>query len=413
MRITPGKSSLDRNARQRALAAAKRYEQSFQPLESRKMLAADFVASFVDGAMTFPAASEQSVVVRVDNIGPDQANAKPKVRIYASTDDVLDASDQLIGSGKLNEKLSSSGFVMQSFAVRLPASLAAGEYRFIATVDEELKVAEENDLNNSVVSELVLITPADIDLSGSLSRSKIDTNLVSGKGAKGEFKVTLTGTGTAVLSKETKVEVRAFLRPAGATDASQDVAISSAKRQSVKSLMSGKSCDVSLNVSIPKDTAIGDYRIVFKIDAPGAIAESNEANNEIAFEQTISIAPARIDVAIASGSIQSARNGEIRAAFSFINLGNTKASSSAQIQIFLVQEGAADVAVSQLVTRKISLKANGISETIRLKLTLPGGTVVAPGARVVARMMPSAELNDADASNNSFDLGEWPQVSQV
>lgn len=413
MRISPGKPCLDRDARRRAVEAAKRYEQSFQPLESRQMLAADFVASFVDGAMTFPAASEQSVVVRVDNVGPDAANAKPKVRIYASSDDILDASDRLVGSGKLNEKLSSSAFVTQAFSVRLPASMAAGEYRFIATVDEELRIAEEDDLNNSVVSEQVLITPADIDFSGSISRSKIDTNLVSGKGAKGEFKVALVGSGSAVLSKETKVEVRAFLRPVGATDASQDVAISSAKRQSVKSLMESHSKDVSLSVSIPKTTAVGAYQIVFKIDAPCSIAESNEANNEIALEQSITIAPARIDIAIAAGSIQTSRNGELRASISFINLGNTKASSSAQIQIFLVQEGSPDVALSQLVSRKISLKANGISESARLKLTLPTGITVQPGARVVARMTPSAGLNDADPSNNSFDLGDWPLVSQV
>lgn len=413
MRIIPGKSSLDRNARQRALDAAKRYDQPFQPLESRQMLAADFVASFVSGAMTLPAASEQAVVIRVDNIGPDQATSKPKVRIYASTDDVLDRSDRLVASGKLDERLTSGAFVEKSFNVRLPASMASGEYRFIATVDEELRIAEEDDLNNTVVSEQVLITAADVDLSGSIVRSKFESNLVADKAGKGELKVSITGAGSASLFKSEKVEVRAFLRPVGASDASRDIAISSSKRQSVKSLMEGEPREVSLSLKIPKGLAEGQYQIVVAIDSGNAISESNETNNLLVVEQTLTIAAPRVDVAIASGSIQTARNGELRGLVSFINLGNTRSNAEAQLQFFLVQEGQDDAAISQLVSRKISLKPSGISSSVRIKLSLPVDTVVHPGARVVARMTPSSAMNDADASNNSFDLGEWPLVSQV
>lgn len=413
MRITPGKSSLDRNARQRALHAAKRLDQSCEALEPRQMLAADFVASFVDGAMTFPAASDQSVVLRVDNVGPDSANSKPKVRIYASTDDVLDPSDRLVGSGKINEKLTSGAFVTQSFAIRLPASMAVGEYRFIATVDEELRIAEEDDLNNTVVSEQVLITAADIDLAGSVVSAKIQSNLVANQVNKGQVKVSLTASGTATQLRSTKVDVRAFLRPLGASDASQDIAISSAKRQGVHSLLSGKPGETSLNLSIPRSVPQGQYQVVIAIDSANTLAESNEANNLLVLEQTITISPPRVDVAIASGSIQTARNGELRGAISFINLGNTRSNADAQIQFFLVQEGAPDVAISQLVSRKISLKPSGISNLVRLKLSLPADTVAQPGARVVARMVPSSGMNDADPSNNTFDLGQWPLASQV
>lgn len=384
-----------------------------QPLEQRQLLAADFVASFSAGALTFPIASEQSVVVRVDNIGPDAARGRPEIRVYASSDDVLDSSDRLIGKGRLAERLGPGGFAEQAVNVRLPASMATGSYRFIATVDEKLNIAEEDESNNVVVSEQVLLTNANVDVSVSIASSKLGSELVGDKVNRGSVTVNMMAMGTSTLLKGSRVEVRAFLRLADAVDGSSDIAISSARRESVESLLKSGLRTSTLNVAIPREVAEGAYRVVVKIDAPGALAESNEENNEATLVETIFIAAPRVDLSLSSASFQTVRQGELRGVVNVSNLGNTRSRGEATIQFFVVQEGRADIAVSQAVTRKFELRAGGISSAVRLKVALPAGAVAEPGARLVARMTPSAGVGDTNASNHTFDLGDWPLASQV
>ncbi|MDH5351028.1 MAG: Ig-like domain-containing protein, partial [Betaproteobacteria bacterium] len=121
----------------------------FQPLEPRVLLSADLIGTVQwdpGAAALFPDADAEAAVL-VQNIG-DRSAKSVKVSVYASADEVLDASDVLLGTDHTRGKLRPGAAQEVRVDLDFDEDLRPGEYQLLALVDSRDKVRESDESNN-------------------------------------------------------------------------------------------------------------------------------------------------------------------------------------------------------------------------------------------------------------------------
>lgn len=94
-----------------------------------------------------------NAAVNVQNIGNMPAKTISRIALFASQDDVLDASDVTLGTIDKRLNLKSGGSKAVRFNLTVPIDLLAGSFRLLASIDPLNAVPESNDANNIVVSD--------------------------------------------------------------------------------------------------------------------------------------------------------------------------------------------------------------------------------------------------------------------
>lgn len=180
-----------------------------------------------------------------------------------------DADDRLISATELEIPQSlPGGLFFGRFGLVLPDDIASGVYSiFLHVTPGILDEALNNQDNNTI---RVPITVQNPDIVGTIAAPTTAT-----AGAFITPTITFRNAGTARLSTSSRHNV--FLRPAGATDAAQDVLLTTVR---TSGLAVGESITFANSpMSIPASIATGPYRLVLVADATDTVREGGAAEN--------------------------------------------------------------------------------------------------------------------------------------
>jgi len=188
-----------------------------------------------------------------------------------------------------------------------------------------------------------------------------------------------------------------------------DLAVSSARRESLSRIKVGGSRSGNLSIKIPTSLGEGEYRLVVVIDDSGQHAESDLSNNHVSDDRIIRVAPQTIDLAATAASFKirgsAAAGKSYSSSVKITNLGNSNAKGQASFQMFLRDAEGNEIDVSSGYSRKLSIRS-GKSSSVRLKFTVPDGA--SPGQyTLVARINPGDGMSDLSADNNEIVAGTF------
>lgn len=345
---------------------------------------------------------EQKIFVSVFNIGTGSVSSRVGVELYIMRGSSPDpAADTLLGSRTVS-RVSAGERELEDIEFRLPSGVTAGEYQIYAIIDRAGTVTETNENNNISATVAATVGTARRDLGGQIGRTSVPTTVVQGtKVSSASVSLTVSNLGNQNFERSSTAGVRAYLRPVGLDDSSQDIAVSDSKRESLSSLTSGKSKASSLKLKLPANLSSGEYKLIVKIDDSGVHSESDESNNTLNTGRTIQIAAPTVDLAFSSSTyIAPSRAGQAaRASVSVTNLGNSGFKNTATIQFFYVDSNSVETAASGITSKRIDLKAGKIQKFDKLLLNAAPTT---PGTyTLVARVTGTGDI---DATNNTVTV---------
>ena len=201
-------------------------------------------------------------------------------RIYLSTDQTFDAADILLGTSHGHTTdLAFNVTHPHSQSVTIPSGTAPGNYFILVRADALGAVSEINELNNVTAAALtVTLSTRDLvieNLSLSLASVAPGGSVTVSHNVANRGTVTVTETYTD----------RIYL----STDQTFDAAdtLLGTSHGHMTDLASNALHSNSQAVTIPVETAPGNYFILVQADALGAVSESNEGNNVTAAGLTV------------------------------------------------------------------------------------------------------------------------------
>ena len=220
------------------------------------------------------AASGATVIVdyRVFNDGDARSgDGQIRLAIYLSDDAVLSADDAFLRQD-LAPAVAAGASVAEDAIVELPPTVPAGDYFLIFEVDDRERVAESDETNNTgavrITVEAGEESGRDIDLvASSISRGAWYVR----RGSRRTLSYRYGNTGTDAAGR---FAVTLGIAPYG-SDAVTTLRTLSRSRQAAGSFNSGSS-----TVRVP-NLRRGWYEFVLTVDAGGAVAETDEANNTV------------------------------------------------------------------------------------------------------------------------------------
>ena len=129
-------------------------------LEQRTLLAADLVGSVQTTGLpqTLVPGDSQAISVLITNTGASRAHGLVGVKVYLSTDGVLDNSDTLVGSlSPFAVNFGPTQAVAASVTFVVPASFSAGDYRLLALIEPGPAIHDDPSNNISASDHPVSI----------------------------------------------------------------------------------------------------------------------------------------------------------------------------------------------------------------------------------------------------------------
>ncbi|RNI32031.1 T9SS C-terminal target domain-containing protein [Rufibacter immobilis] len=297
------------------------------------------------------------------NIG-SSAGSSSNIGYYLSTNNTLDNSDVFIGSssgGNLNEGATSS----RNVYLTIPTGTATGSYYLLFVADYLGSVKESNE-NNNVSSVSIAVVPSSVDFS-IYSAYLYSTSVTAGSGLYVEGSIYNQGN-----IASTSSSVGFYLSTNSTYDAS-DVFIGS---YSGSAISPSYTTGFSSSITIPSNTTPGTYYIVFVADYLNSVTESNETNNTLSRQFTVT-SPS-IDLIVQSSYLSSSTlsPGNTVAASCYVyNQGNTAASSS-NVGFYLSTNTTLDNSDTFIGSSSGSSLAAGSSSYRSVNLTIPSGTAV-------------------------------------
>lgn len=228
----------------------------------------------IESALSVPATGGAGLPIIINdttkNQGAGQAAAST-TNFYLSTNTTYGAGDVFLGSrsiGPLNPGATSAG----QTPVTIPAGTAVGSYYILAVADGGVAVAETSEANNTLA--------ALIKLSPDLLVSVLSSPASAAAGATITVADTTKNQGQGVAAETTT----SFYLSANNTWDVGDTLLAS---RAVPILASGATSPGSTPVTIPVGTAPGNYFILARADATGAVVETSETNNVLSKAITI------------------------------------------------------------------------------------------------------------------------------
>jgi subtilase family serine protease len=204
-----------------------------------------------------------TVTETVKNLGGG-ATGVTQSAFFLSANGVLDAADVELGRRPLPALLAGATDVL-AVPLTLPPGTAPGNYYIISSVDPDLVVAEVLETNNVKASGVVRVGPDLI-----VSALTGPTTVVRGATIVLNDTTRNQGGGSAAAST-----ISFYLSTNGTIDAA-DLLLGT---RPVGGLAAGAQESGPTSVVIPASQAAGNYYVIAKADAPGAVAEHLETNN--------------------------------------------------------------------------------------------------------------------------------------
>ncbi|MFZ4575241.1 MAG: CARDB domain-containing protein, partial [Phycisphaerales bacterium] len=333
--------------------------------------------------------------------------AMVRFRLYASSDDTLDPSeDRLLTSAQV-AALRAGQSAAQAVSFVVPGSLSSGDYTIYAVVDDNSQNSESDESNNRSAGVAGAVDVGSFDLTGELDQLRLTDAIVQGTKAKGSAKLTSSNAGADSFAKGAKMSIQGFFRPAAATDASQDVAVTREKLESLGSGSRSGARGGPIAIEVPSSLGAGSYLLVFKLDSRGEIAETNEDNNELIAEGTYTIAAPFVDMDVTGGSTSfvspSAAGAVGRGAITINNTGNVQGRGTVSIAFSLRNAEGTETAIGSPVLKRLELKPGRAITVSKLNLRLPAELTTGDYTIVVSASVATG-FTDSVATNNSFDI---------
>ncbi len=391
----------------------------FEALEPRKLLSADAAGVFqpFDLDANAPSGSVQTVDFLLQNPGDAPLNGTLLVDVFGITGDTFDPQNPgdaiFLGRTTLRGRVNPDADAEVQLKVTLPASMPAGAYRLAAVLDPDGKIAEQDEDNNVIISDVVEVTQPDYNLRVEFTNKTIVPSAqVFGAAGKGTASLLIINNGSAVLPKVAKAQVKVVARPINAVDDSQDIDLTSKPTfVTLNSLGAGKSKVQAVALTIPADLPVGEYDYLAIIDTNDDLAETSEFDNETPLDApTLTVTDPFVDLSGALANpviptdLKSGDGTKLKLPIVITNHGNVDLARNAtiDIQINLDNTGIGAEAL-QAVTTIPGVKVGGLkagqSKTFTFTVEVPPG-VPTDNYRVQILLDSNDDLDESDEGNN-------------
>ncbi len=297
----------------------------------------------------------ESINVTDTTMNQGGAAAEPSMtHFYLSTNSSFDASDTLLGSRNI-PALAAGASSAGSTTITLPGDSIAGSCYIIAKADGEDVVAETTESNNTYARLIKIGTD--------LSITTMSIPTTAGPGQNITVTETTKNQGGAAADPST---TQFYLSTNSSIDAS-DTLLGS---RNVPALAAGASSAGSTSVTIPEDTASGNWYIMAKADGEDAVIETSETNNTYA--RLIKVGT---DLRITSFSVPATAGAgqNISVTDTTKNQGGGPAEPSTT-QFYLSTNSSVDASDILLGGRSVPALAAGASNSGTTSIMIPVGT---------------------------------------
>ncbi|GAA4042386.1 hypothetical protein GCM10022409_30480 [Hymenobacter glaciei] len=280
---------------------------------------------------------------------------------YLSTNQTLDANDVLLAN---NTGTVYGGSYSSRYAtITVPTGTPIGSYYVLFVADYLSQLAETNESNNVSAVALQVVAPS-IDLFTSQPYLSPSVSAPNGVISASSY-IQNQGNSTAPSSN-----IGYYLSTNTVFDASDVLLLNSPG----STLIAGGYTSRYNNLTLPANTAIGSYYVLFVADPTNVVAESNETNNVSSYSLQV-VAPV-VDLftsqAYLSPSVTTP-NGTTNASCYIQNQGNSTASSS-NVGYYLSTNTVFDAADVLLLNSPGTTLIGGGYQTRYNTLTVPAGT---------------------------------------
>ena len=327
----------------------------------------------------------QSIVITDTTKNQGGEAAGPfRIQFFLSTDATLSAPDIVLGSREL-PSLAAGASSSASTTVTIPQGTAAGNWSIIAKADSEEAVSEVSERNNTYALS-IKIGP------------DLDITALSAPGAAGAGQSIAISDTTKNQGGESAGPSRIqFFLSMDATLGPADMMLGS---RSVPSLAAGASSSASTTVTIPQETAAGNWYIIAEADGEGAVSEVSETNNTYALSFKVGS-----DLAVSALAAPATGGGGASIAITDTtkNQGGDAAGPS-QTQFFLSTDTTLSVSDVLLGSRGVPLLAAGASSSGSTTVTIPPGTAVGNWYIVAKADGEDVVAETSEANNTSAKL---------
>lgn len=342
----------------------------------------DLVVTTLTGPVNAGAGTSITVndVTKNQGAGPSETSV---TAFYLSLNTIIDATDIALGTRNIGV-LPPGGTDSAPSTFTVPSNTAVGNYYLLAKADAGATVSESNENNNVKMGSVipigpdlvvtVLTVPATAAAGGSISVGDTTKNQ-GGGGASASAtsfylsaNVLLDGTDTLLTSR------------------------------SVSALNPGAVESATTTVAIPGSTAAGTYYIVAKADGPGAVPETQEANNA-RFSSAIRIGPDLVESSIIP-TIAGA-GFPITVSDTVKNQGSGAAGPSTTA-FYLSTNFMLDSGDKFLGSRSIPTLGAGATNASTTTVTIPADTEVGMYFILVSADDSHAVLESAETNNVSY-----------
>lgn len=257
---------------------------------------ADLVAaSLTPGASSLEAGDLLPVTFRVRNTGPDAVPAF-RAALRLSADDLLDASDPLLGTWSTAGLPASADFDVAG-SVQVPVVTVPGAYRLLLVADDDQRLAETDESNNLLVSlsTVSIAPPTHPDLAAE-AVSFGPSTVQAGDTIDVSHQIRNIG-----VEPSSGFRLGIYLSTTGVITTS-DVLIG---QRSIPALGVGEVDSASGSVTIPSFVSAGSYFVGILCDDLGQVVEMDEINNGLAATATLTVNAAPLpDMAPLSVQVQ-------------------------------------------------------------------------------------------------------------
>ena len=300
---------------------------------------------------------------------------------YLSTDSRVNETDTLLGSRSV-PALAAGASNSKSTTISIPADTAVGNWYFLAMADGENVVTETSEVNN-VYARYVQIGP-------DLRISSLSVPTTVGPGQSISITETTKNQGGALAEAST---TQFFLSTNSSVDES-DILLGN---RSVPALATGASNSKSTTITIPADTAVGNWYILAMADSEEVVTETSEGNNT--YVRLVQIGS---DLRILSFSVPTtaAPGQNLSITETTKNQGGTAAEPSTTL-FYLSMNSSIDGSDTLLGSRSVPALAAGASNTKSTTLTIPAGTTA--GKLYIIAMADGEEVvTEISETNNTY-----------
>ncbi|RMG49204.1 MAG: hypothetical protein D6723_14170 [Acidobacteria bacterium] len=333
--------------------------------------------------------STVSVSFSIANRGSQSASSTfHEVRL--STDNIIDGSDVLLATVVTPTLLPGQSIPFSNLTVVIPSTTSTGAHFLGVIADSSSSVVESNEQNNtastplnvgSTLADLVAtnltVNPTSVAPGGTVSVGFTVMNQGGGPAGSATHEIRLSADNVIDAGDTLLATVGTPNLPAGAAQTFSNV-----------------------NVTIPASASPGTQFIGIRVDAGGAVAESDEGNNTATAPLTITAPlPDLVVTGLTINPTAVNPGGTVTVNFTIANQGSGSAGSTTH-QIYLSADNLITTADTLLGTVGTSALGAGASTPFTVSVSIPPSTP--PGSMFIGVIADTPNLvNELNVGNNT------------